>query len=526
MKNTTNGHLTELHRSSRKYKMYNKILRDRFGVGTLGGYDEEHPASLLSFGQLIPRYYDVTVVPALIFLGVLFLGGLIGAPAVVIIMVTCAALAGAFYKNWIPSPKAQMVRKKIIVRRAWSELLCHTGLVDAKKYRDATMVPGIAMKFLKSGHGHEVTIAIPPGQTYQGTVKKLTEAAQAHFRALRVIADPETRDSRGGTIRFQVLMTDPLAAPVPVGKWAIAPNDLSAPIRFGTYLDGTPATQSLWCLHGLTAGTTGSGKSASTHMSILAALSHPSTQVHLIDLKDGIELNEYRSRATSFGTSIRDAADILASVYDEMVKRNKFLVSINARKAEPMSKNVKASMPAVMVFFDEFGTVEPAAADNPEDKEIKARIAWFVKEIARLGRSSGISLNLISQRMSTNVISGDSRMLFRNRTAFKADDAASLTMILGQGWADAGVDLSGPVPPGVGLTEASGELREFRGFYLSDAQITKLISALPARDHRIEVPRRQLDVEAKAIAAQQKSEANEKKRVRSPRKPRMTKEEP
>lgn len=526
MKNQTSGHLTELHRSSRKYKMYNRILRDRFGVGTLGGWDEEHPATMMSFGLLIPRYSDVTIRPFLIILGILVLGGFIGLPSSLIVILMIAGIGGAIYKKWIPSPKAKAARERILLRRAWAELLCHTGLVDAKKYRDQRMVPGLVTKLLDNGHGHEVTITIPPGQTYENTVKKLVNPAQAHFKALRVIADPETRDTRGGSVRIQVLMTDPLAKPVPVGSWAIAPNDLSKPIRFGTYLDGTPAVQSLWCLHGLTAGTTGSGKSASTHMSILAALSHPSTQVHLIDLKDGIELNEYRSRATSFGTSIRDACDILASVYDEMVNRNKYLVSINARKAEPMSKNVKASMPAVMVFFDEFGTVEPAAADSPEDKEVKARTAWFVKEIARLGRSSGISLNLISQRMSTNVISGDSRMLFRNRTAFKADDSASLTMILGQGWAEAGVDLSGPVPPGVGLTEASGELKEFRGFYLSDAQITKLISGLPARDHRIEIPRRQLDVEAKAIATQQKSEANEKKRVRSPRKPRMTKEEP
>lgn len=517
-------HINELHRRSHKYRFHNKILRDRFGVGVMGGWDEDYPATLMTFGLLIPHYADVTIRPAAIIVGVLILGGFIGLPSTLIFLLIAAGLGLAVYKKWIPSPKAKEERKNARLRRSWAELICHTGVVSAKDYRDTKGVPGTTATF--TPHGHEVTIKIPPGQNFQTVTNKLVPAAQAYFRALRVIADPETRDSRGGTIRFQVLMSDPLATPVPVGKWAIAPNDLSKPIRFGTYLDGTPATQSLWCLHGLTAGTTGSGKSASTHMSILASLSHPSTQVHLIDLKDGIELNEYRSRATSFGTSIRDAADILASVYDEMVKRNKYLVSINARKAEVLSKGVPASMPAIAIFFDEFGTVEPASSDGPEDKEIKARIGYLVKEIARLGRSAGISLNLISQRMSTNVISGDSRMLFRNRTAFKADDSASLTMILGQGWADAGVDLAGPIPPGVGLTEASGQLREFRGFYLSDAQITKLISALPARDHRIEVPRRQLDVEAKAIAAQQKSEANEKKRVRSPRKPRMTKEKP
>lgn len=527
MKVTRSHHQTDMFQDKKgeknPYTRHNRILGPR-GIGPMAGWDAENPFSWWSLRPALMRSWDVWLPSAAGFLvsfSVLGAAGLPGSVAFVLALVL-TAVSIFLLRKWghLPVKKKMLARKNWQLRRSWSRVLMESGVIDHHIYRHQEVVPGMTIK--RSRHGHKMTLKIPPGQTHESMAKKVPDVALAYLKALRIIVDPETRDTRGGTITYTVLMSDPLAESVPVGDWAIKPNDGSRPVRFGTYLDGSPATQSMWSLHGLTAGTTGSGKSASTHMAIFSALSHPSTQVYMVDLKDGIELGEYASRTTGFGTTIREASDILATVHTEMKKRNEYLVSIGARKAEHLSAQLPASMPPIIVFFDEFGTVEPSGFDSPEEKEVKATVAYYVKEIARLGRSAGISLNLISQRMSTNVISGDSRMLFRNRTAFKADDGASLTMILGEGWQDAGVDLSGPVPPGVGLTAASGQLQEFRGFYLSDEQISDFVRRLPVRDHTVTIERRQLQVEAKELAAQEKSAT----RKRSPRKSRNQQEEP
>lgn len=517
-------HSTGLERNDGSHNFHNSFFRDRLGWGPLAGWSADFPFSVTHLTPVLFRYADIVVLPLIFLLSVFIVVSFIGLPWYVALVLTSLVLGFLVYKKYLPHPRFQKAREVYHLRREWSRLMLHTGMLKPEDYRNHEVVPGVIVSKLNGNLGHKAIIEIPPGQTWESASRKLKDAADAYFRAKRIILEPQTRDSTGGHVRLTVMTSDPLAKSVEIGKWAIAPNDMSRPVRFGTYLDGTPAKMDMWSRHGLKAGTTGSGKSASTHMEIFAALSIPHTQVYLIDLKDGIELGEYASRATGFATSMREGLDILISVHEEMNRRNKYLMSINARKAEPLSKKVPASMSPIVIFFDEFGSTEPAASDAPDVKEIKAKIAFEVKELARLGRSAGISLNLISQRMSTNVISGDSRMLFANRTAFKADDSASLTMILGNGWTDAGVDLSGPVPPGVGLSSASGPLKEFRGFYLSDEKISEFISQLPRRNHDIVIPVRPLDVELKELAAQQKSQENNANRTRSPRKPRMRKD--
>lgn len=517
-------HTTGLERNDGSFKWQNKLFRDRLGWGPLGGWSMDFPFKWVHLLPVLNRYTDTVVFPVLFLILIVAISAFIGIPIWLVLLICVGLLFVARKRGHLPNPKEQARREFYSLRREWSRLMLHSGLIQVKDYRNHEIVPGIGMTKLKGGIGHKATIEIPPGQTWSAVSTKLQAAAEAYFRAKRVIVEPETRDSTGGHVVLTVMTSDPLATSTPVGDWAIAANDMSRPVRFGTYLDGSPAKMDMWSRHGLKAGTTGSGKSASTHMEIFAALSIPHTQVYLIDLKDGIELGEYASRATAFATTMREGLDILTSVHEEMNRRNKYLVSINARKSEPLSKKVPASMAPIVIFFDEFGSTEASSSDTPDVKEIKAKIAFEVKELARLGRSAGISLNLISQRMSTNVISGDSRMLFANRTAFKADDSASLTMILGNGWADAGIDLSGPVPPGVGLSSASGPLKEFRGFYLSDAQISDFIARLPRRNHDIVIPVRPLEVELKELAAEQKSQENAANRKRSPRKPRMSKE--
>lgn len=529
-----------LHENRRSFFWHSRLANRLAAYGPMSGFDASHEISqpgLRWYIRLVPIYVDVIIIPLI----GLILASLIGTAAEKLVpgmgagaplfagILLAGLLAGPVMRRLkISVPvisdllkKGDLKRAKVRKAYAMSHLMAAAGILDDQFRRSYAYDPEIVID--KMAGGFKITCPIRPPHTLE-KYASLVPAIQEFFGAVRVLADQQSRSRTGGFVTYRVFLRDPLAKSRQVGAWAIEPNDLSGKIRIGTNFDGTPARISLWQLHGMTAGTTGSGKSASTHVSIMGALSHPDTHVHLIDLKGGIETEVYREKATSFSADLRGAVDVLATVYSEMNRRNKYLVSIGARKVEPPSKGGPTAMPGIVVFFDEFGSAEPSKSDTDEQKDCKALIAYYVKELARLGRSAGISLNLISQRMSANVISTDARMLFRNRISFKADDSASVTMVLGDGWQNAGLRLDGPVEPGIGLRydADSGELVEFRGFYLPDERIDALAARLPARSTAVilehpELPSERKAREAREAAAEKKSSGGRKPRTRRSR---------
>ena len=212
-------------------------------------------------------------------------------------------------------------------------------------------------------------------------------------------------------------------------------------------------------VHGMAAGTTGSGKSEmlQTLISAMAIRYDPRiVNFVLIDYKGGPTIEPFRKlpHCVDMATNLQgNAVDrIFIAINAEMNRRSEILAKAGVSDLVEYRKKVipglkpdspfPVTFPHLFIIVDEFAEM---VAQNPEYR-------FKFESITRLGRSFGVSLLLATQR-PTGVVTDQMRSNMKYRLALRMEtpedskellkkpDAARLPQIAGRGYVQAGSDM-------------------------------------------------------------------------------------
>ena len=190
--------------------------------------------------------------------------------------------------------------------------------------------------------------------------------------------------------------------------------------------------------HVVVNGGTGSGKTAFLHTLILSAAynySPAELEINLFDFKDGVGFKMYKEEATrlphvkfiALENKIEDALEVLEFLNSEMTRRNKLISSISGvsslkgynDKAPSLGKPV---IPRSLVIIDEYQFLL-----------MNEKCVSILENIARQGRSAGISLVLVSQDVPNESGFTKIKQLLDHRFAFRGSPENVDRLITGAG---------------------------------------------------------------------------------------------
>lgn len=184
------------------------------------------------------------------------------------------------------------------------------------------------------------------------------------------------------------------------------------------------------CAHGMLAATTGAGKSNFYHALILGLATRYSPEelrMYLIDGKNGVEFEVYRSFPHAEVVSLKSSSEltgsILTELVSEVVRRNDLFKKVGVNGFDEYRKNDSNKMPRILLLIDEYQVLF-------EGKDA-AKASDDLRTLSAQARSAGVHIILGSQRFSVpNIQNKDA--IFGNiqlRIAMKMtqDDRLSLT---------------------------------------------------------------------------------------------------
>jgi S-DNA-T family DNA segregation ATPase FtsK/SpoIIIE len=195
---------------------------------------------------------------------------------------------------------------------------------------------------------------------------------------------------------------------------------------FGVNADNRP------CAHGMLGAMTGAGKSNLYHVLIsgLAVRYSPEElRLYLIDGKDGVEFQPYRTLPHAEVVSLRSSPELSRSVLAELIaekeRRNELFVRIGVNdftsyraKGEPEGR-----LPRILLLVDEYQELFEGDKDGVASSQLL--------QLAQQGRSAGIHMLLASQRfgaagmLNQTGIFGNIHLLLAMK--MKAADVQALT---------------------------------------------------------------------------------------------------
>jgi len=210
------------------------------------------------------------------------------------------------------------------------------------------------------------------------------------------------------------------------------------PLALGKDIGGHPVVADLRNMpHLLIAGATGSGKSVCVN-SLLCGILYRSTpddvRFILIDPKR-VELYNYRTLPHllyPLVVDIKQAALVLRDVVEEMEDRLAKFSEVGARDIEAFNLKVKENgsnspLPYLVVMIDELADLMMVAP---------AEVEQYICRLAQLARATGIHLVLVTQRPSTDVITGLIKANIPSRISFAVASLMDSRVILDMGGAE------------------------------------------------------------------------------------------
>lgn len=266
-------------------------------------------------------------------------------------------------------------------------------------------LPGECKAVVKVGSDHEDASVTLTASGTEVTGIILDGMADELTRELALDLAPlydSTASSAAGEVPRQVLMLDVLGLPEPKGtdiqaRWQAhaGTGELGAPIGMGA---AGPVNVDLRRdgPHGLTAGTTGSGKSEMLlgYLGALAANYPASTLTFvLVDYKGGAAFKDCVAlpHTVGFFTDLDPhlAQRALVSLNAELRRREHILSRFGCKDLIDMERRNPSDAPAnLFIVFDEFAFLK---------KEVPEFVAGVI-DIAQRGRSLGVHLMLATQR--------------------------------------------------------------------------------------------------------------------------------
>ncbi len=206
------------------------------------------------------------------------------------------------------------------------------------------------------------------------------------------------------------------------------------------------------------AGTTGSGKSTATRVIVtwLAAHREP-CELHLVDLKGGVELGMYANcrKVNGFAKTEAEARAMIAALVAEMGRRYDLLAAAGVNNIADYPRKLRR----VVLVVDEF-------ADLSGSREITEHLV----EIARKGRAAGVHMVIATQRPDAATIDGRLKANIVTWLCFRVKLPVNSVVILGHGGAES---LRGA---GHGILDRGDRETEIQGYIMPDDMIKRLIA--------------------------------------------------
>ena len=222
--------------------------------------------------------------------------------------------------------------------------------------------------------------------------------------------------------------------------------------------------------HLLVAGTTGSGKSGCINClisSILLRSTPDQVNMILIDPKR-VELNHFEGiphLLTPVVTVMKDAANVLANLVQEMESRYGQMQLVKARQLDELNKvrlkRGQKQLPYVLLVVDELADLMMVAPGEVEDAIIR---------LAQKSRAVGIHLVLATQRPSVDVITGMIKANVPSRIAFAVSSQIDSRVILDTAGAESLLGQGDMLFRPLG----SSQLKRIQGAYISEEEIKLL----------------------------------------------------
>ena len=220
--------------------------------------------------------------------------------------------------------------------------------------------------------------------------------------------------------------------------------------------------------HVVVNGGTGSGKTAFLHTLILSAANNytpEELEINLFDFKDGVGFKMYKEerlphvKFIALENKIDDAQEVLEFINSEMTRRNKLIGSIEGVSSlkgynEKAASYGKPIIPRSLVIIDEYQFLL-----------MNEKCVSVLENIARQGRSAGISLILVSQDVPNESGFTKIKQLLDHRFAFRGSPENVDRLITGAGRRAGELELQ----KGICFYEANdGLLRSMRAAFSGD----------------------------------------------------------
>lgn len=333
-------------------------------------------------------------------------------------------------RSWLPA------------RIVWPTVAAACGLTGAR-----------LLRVRPSRLGHDLALQLDPPSTTDD-VRRSLGAIAVGFRAARcTMTTDDHRADRLVLHLHRIASLPPEAYPSDTRRLFL-PGDPSTPVPLGLNDRGDLVSLPLLGRSLLIAGSPGSGKSNAIRcvLGTHGLSGRRNLAVVGIDPKR-VELTLWRPRMAALvvGNEAAPTLELLGWLVDEVQRRAHFMADEGLIDLEPSHLH-----PAIVLVVDEWA--EMAADGTPKQREEAHRL---LRRFLALGRATGCSAVLATQRPTSDVIDTGTRALLAYRLALRSDRYGS-EATLGTGHHEAATIAAGS--PGVGYLTDGADVRRLQLF--------------------------------------------------------------
>lgn len=281
--------------------------------------------------------------------------------------------------------------------------------------------------------GERMVIDLPPGVPVSRLIKRHDELAGALGRPAECVvieARPEV-----SPVRFELFVAHTLMSERKPPRWPwakVAPRSFFDPVPVGVDAQGNAVLAPLAEVHGLVGGGTGSGKTYTLRLLLMAAACDPTAIMLIHNLKGGGDYRGFKPVAHTLrsGTSRGDVAalaDDLAWLQSEIGRRGRILENLPASLTPEGKLTPQVArdydMPPIVLVVDE----AQRAFTAPGGEVIAERL----QDVVRTARAVGIVVRLVTQGTKEGAIPSGILDQLTHRFGHGVTNIADANLILG-----------------------------------------------------------------------------------------------
>ncbi|HHX70869.1 MAG TPA: hypothetical protein GX708_22810 [Gallicola sp.] len=282
----------------------------------------------------------------------------------------------------------------------------------------------------KTNYGYLATLHLEPG-VYFSALEKYIGALQESLGCIWIMK----------TVQFKKyahlkIVTQPLDEETPYENPKVKPWEMYLGLDFSLNVIKINCNDRCMFLIG---GATGAGKTRLLYMICLSWIINckpNEVELFLADVaKDGFSGIMYAKHVKYYARELDTLLNMLKYIHIKLEKRRNVIGKLReqgiATNIIEYNRTQKSKMSYCYVIIDEFSFLVPEKSDSKEEKSIKEEIISLVKQISKVGREMGIFLIVGVQKTVRDEIPSIIKNMSSVRISFRANDAISSEVIMG-----------------------------------------------------------------------------------------------